>query len=83
MYSLNDIFNFGKYKNTTTTIAEAIEDDLAYIEWCIQNVKFFKVTDEVFDLIELHLESISQPEIEDDYQDDWWHEGHPDNFGDR
>ena len=84
IYGLNDTFNFGKYKSANTTINEAIEDDLAYVEWCVHEIEWFKLSQEALDLVELHQESILEDDYpEDDEYDMSWHEGHPSNFGDR
>jgi len=79
-YSLKSTLPFGKYKDTGLTVEQIIEKDISYLGWCLENVTLFELTDEAFNLFELHIESL-EPEW-DDY-DMTWHEGYSSNFGDR
>lgn len=46
--SLDWVFDFGKYVKTNirTTLREAIENDIAYVTWCIEKVKDFELDKE-------------------------------------
>ena len=47
---LNDELRFGKYKEMT--IADVIKKNVGYLHWCLENIKTFKITDEVKEAIE-------------------------------
>lgn len=39
---LNNKLGFGKYKGST--IEEVLKKDASYIVWCIENIKYFKLS---------------------------------------
>lgn len=45
IYSIDDTFDFGKYKGKA--ISEIVIENEQYIHWCIKNVDWFCVTEEV------------------------------------
>lgn len=47
LYSLDSIFDFGKYRECTLRMV--LELNAYYIEWCILNVDFFVVMPDVID----------------------------------
>lgn len=42
---LDDIFFFGKHKNKT--IEKVLSDELSYLKWCVLNIAWFEMSDEL------------------------------------
>lgn len=47
VYQLHSTFTFGKYKGDT--IEDVLEDNYEYIIWCLDNLDWFKVSEEVYE----------------------------------
>lgn len=71
-YSLDTIFNFGKYvkdielrnkDGSIKTLKEVIDCDSAYIEWCIINIPTFDIDQEADNYFQEH----NEPEDYKDY----------------
>lgn len=54
MLKLTSILRFGKYKNLT--VEEAINTDWRYIDWCISNIKWFKIDEYCYKLLTVNME---------------------------
>lgn len=48
--SLYDRFDFGKHRGET--VQEVIDTDSSYIDWCIEEVDGFELTDVAYDYLE-------------------------------
>lgn len=49
IYLMNSEFSFGKYKGNT--VEDVIHDNYEYIIWLLDNVEWFKVSEEVYDVL--------------------------------
>jgi len=68
-YGLQDQITFGK-KHKGETIAEVIESDPGWLDWAIENIVWFVLDNEAYDLLEEALEDI-------DYDDTNYRGWHP------
>lgn len=71
IYTLRTMVNFGKHRGKT--IQEIISEDHSYIEWAIDEIDNFQLDGNAATYLN---------EMYYDYEDDWWHDGWPGNFGD-
>ena len=55
VYKLNDKFNFGKHKGEF--VQDVIEDDVTYIEWCLDNVEDFELDETLYQIYNDALKS--------------------------
>lgn len=73
IYAEDDFLDFGKYKGMT--IKEVIDDDPEYLVWCLDNVNFFDVSENVLQLIEnAQIENDFREAMYDYLDDDPWRE---------
>ena len=56
MFDLDDVITFGKCKGST--LSDVIEEQPEYIEWVLENVKWFKMTDKA--KVKLQYETINR-----------------------
>ena len=54
-YGLTDKFNFGKHKGET--IQEVIEDEITYLEWCMDAVDGFDLDEQAYQVYNDALDS--------------------------
>jgi hypothetical protein len=52
LYTLDSVLTFGQHKGQT--IAEVLENNPTYPEWCYANMDDFYVTDEVWNAMDVH-----------------------------
>ena len=48
------VLNFGKYKGET--VEEVYQKDASYLQWCLENIERFNLSDKEVDLIEAKAE---------------------------
>lgn len=56
VFGLKDNLTFGKYKGER--VEDVIKDNKAYISWCLDNVQFFKLSEEA---LALYMETKRKP----------------------
>ena len=61
---LEDVLAFGKYKGYK--IGDVIAHDAQYIEWCVDNIDTFKVTEEVHELFKQNLGNARDALLDDE-----------------
>lgn len=49
IYLMNSEFSFGKYKGST--VEDVLHDNYEYIIWLLDNVEWFKVSEEVYEIL--------------------------------
>jgi hypothetical protein len=59
IYSLNTAFNFGQYESKT--LEDVLQLNPSYVDWCLQNVDFFCLDNEIFEQ-QKHLFSVQAQE---------------------
>lgn len=71
VFELDDVITFGKYKGNT--IDDVIHDDYGYIEWCLDNLAWFKISENVYEQLNKamasHYESLG--DFDYGYEDDY------------
>ena len=55
LFGLHDVIRFGKYKHDGLTIKEVIERDPEYIDWAVEEIAWFDLDDEAYQLLEEYL----------------------------
>lgn len=51
IYALDSVINFGQYKKYGYTISEILDIDPDYLEWCLDNVEWFALSQEALDIL--------------------------------
>lgn len=64
---LTHTITFGKYKGKT--IEHVILQDPSYIDWCLDNITSFKLTNKAQELLDNTEEDTIDPELEEIYRD--------------
>lgn len=77
IYKLTDQITFGKHNGLT--IQEIINEDVTYIEWCIDTIDRFELDDKA---MEVYKKDIDKHYADDDYLDNSWRDGHPYDYED-
>ena len=69
--NFDTVLNFGKYKGDT--IREVYERDASYLQWCLENIERFKLSDKETVLIEEKAEMEEWDRFEDNDEDYYGH----------
>lgn len=65
--TISDTFDFGKHKGKT--VEEVIDEEPTYIEWCIDNVTGFELSDKTFEYYQRGLEDYEENRNDPDWRD--------------
>ena len=52
LFDFETVLNFGQHKGET--VAEAMQNNPTYIEWCYANIDDFFITDAVWEVLDVH-----------------------------
>jgi len=77
--NFDTVLNFGKYKGET--IKYVYERDASYLQWCLENIERFKLSEKETSLIEEKAEMEEWDRFEDN--DDYYYGHWEDDWGDK